>query len=513
MGQKIHPEGFRVGYIHDWKSNWFAEKDFADLLMQDLAIRDHIEHDHYGRGLIARTIAPEPGTNATVQELWNGLHRDDRPRVLADGRADLTQFSNRFPQVEGGVRLLRKVPPVPGRPGRDVRGDLLVPDLASDFDLADLAGAGTRVEQADGEQYLVAEMDGFLDIDADSNQISISENIVHRQGVSVRTTGDLALKGDHFEEFGEIQERRTVEGKSITAHADVYGNIVSTGGEVRLEKNLSGGSAVNRDGPVIVEGLVVNAWVHAPRGEIRLKRAEGAVISGRHVVIEQAIACEIYGDSIDIAEVQGCIVAGNAIRIERAGTRRANTTTVQVVLPQTAPLRKRLAALREDAAELEDEIRRLARHRTEMLGEEELNRYLQLSKRLRSGELKLKPEQRSAVDALARKLAPRLKECSVLSGHIDAIRARREEVEGATAALERQLQDLHDTTRCVIGMVEDGVVIRVQDAPEEGRSIGALAANELKAVLRSANAGGRVLPHADGQAFAWRAGEADAHRS
>ena len=26
MGQKIHPEGFRVGYIHDWKSNWFEEK-------------------------------------------------------------------------------------------------------------------------------------------------------------------------------------------------------------------------------------------------------------------------------------------------------------------------------------------------------------------------------------------------------------------------------------------------------------------------------------------------------
>ena len=26
MGQKIHPEGFRVGYIHDWKSNWFNER-------------------------------------------------------------------------------------------------------------------------------------------------------------------------------------------------------------------------------------------------------------------------------------------------------------------------------------------------------------------------------------------------------------------------------------------------------------------------------------------------------
>ncbi len=42
MGQKIHPEGFRVGYIHDWKSNWFDEKNFADVLQEDMAIRDHI---------------------------------------------------------------------------------------------------------------------------------------------------------------------------------------------------------------------------------------------------------------------------------------------------------------------------------------------------------------------------------------------------------------------------------------------------------------------------------------
>ena len=31
MGQKIHPEGFRVGYIHDWKSNWFNEREFLGL--------------------------------------------------------------------------------------------------------------------------------------------------------------------------------------------------------------------------------------------------------------------------------------------------------------------------------------------------------------------------------------------------------------------------------------------------------------------------------------------------
>lgn len=56
MGQKIHPEGFRVGYIHDWKSNWFADKEFADLLMQDRAIRDHIETKLAHAGLSDITI-------------------------------------------------------------------------------------------------------------------------------------------------------------------------------------------------------------------------------------------------------------------------------------------------------------------------------------------------------------------------------------------------------------------------------------------------------------------------
>jgi small subunit ribosomal protein S3 len=56
MGQKIHPEGFRVGYIHDWKSNWYEDKNFADVLQEDLAIRDHIENKLSHAGLSSITI-------------------------------------------------------------------------------------------------------------------------------------------------------------------------------------------------------------------------------------------------------------------------------------------------------------------------------------------------------------------------------------------------------------------------------------------------------------------------
>ncbi len=61
MGQKIHPEGFRVGYIHDWKSNWFDERNFADLLLEDMAIRDHIEQKLSHAGLSDINIVKQRG--------------------------------------------------------------------------------------------------------------------------------------------------------------------------------------------------------------------------------------------------------------------------------------------------------------------------------------------------------------------------------------------------------------------------------------------------------------------
>ncbi len=43
MGQKVHPGGFRVGVIHDWKSNWWTSRqEFAGYLLEDVKIRRHI---------------------------------------------------------------------------------------------------------------------------------------------------------------------------------------------------------------------------------------------------------------------------------------------------------------------------------------------------------------------------------------------------------------------------------------------------------------------------------------
>lgn len=40
MGQKIHPHGLRLGISSDWKSRWYADKQYADYLAEDIKIRD-----------------------------------------------------------------------------------------------------------------------------------------------------------------------------------------------------------------------------------------------------------------------------------------------------------------------------------------------------------------------------------------------------------------------------------------------------------------------------------------
>ncbi len=48
MGQKVNPNGFRVGVIKDWNTRWYAsKKDFADFLVEDRKIRDFVKKKYY----------------------------------------------------------------------------------------------------------------------------------------------------------------------------------------------------------------------------------------------------------------------------------------------------------------------------------------------------------------------------------------------------------------------------------------------------------------------------------
>ena len=51
MGQKVNPHGLSVGIIKDWDTKWYAEKDFADYLVEDVKIRKFIKNKLYASGV------------------------------------------------------------------------------------------------------------------------------------------------------------------------------------------------------------------------------------------------------------------------------------------------------------------------------------------------------------------------------------------------------------------------------------------------------------------------------
>ncbi|MFP6615894.1 MAG: 30S ribosomal protein S3 [Candidatus Hydrogenedentota bacterium] len=66
MGQKVHPNGFRLGTINTWSSVWYAgKKDYAELLHEDLKLRDYVKKRLYHTG-VARIDIERAGRKAKV---------------------------------------------------------------------------------------------------------------------------------------------------------------------------------------------------------------------------------------------------------------------------------------------------------------------------------------------------------------------------------------------------------------------------------------------------------------
>ena len=52
MGQKVHPYGLRVGVTKDWLAKWYAkDKDFPNILVEDIKIRNYIKEKLYLAGI------------------------------------------------------------------------------------------------------------------------------------------------------------------------------------------------------------------------------------------------------------------------------------------------------------------------------------------------------------------------------------------------------------------------------------------------------------------------------
>ena len=153
MGQKIHPEGFRVGYIHDWKSNWFDEKNFADVLARGPEDpRPHRRQARPRRALRHHDRAPRRGRRRHPHR--PPRHRDrqvgQRSRRPAQGAAQAHRQAGQGEHPRGQAPRARRQAgrPVDRRaaaePGRLPARDETRPDLGDALRRQGRQGPGLR---------------------------------------------------------------------------------------------------------------------------------------------------------------------------------------------------------------------------------------------------------------------------------------------------------------------------------------------------------------------------------
>ena len=95
MGQKVHPYGFRLGYNKTWKSRWFAKKEYADLLHEDLKLKKRLKDQLRAAG-VASIEVERPG-NKLKMTIYTA-----RPGIIIGRKgAEIDRFGRKFRSVRG----------------------------------------------------------------------------------------------------------------------------------------------------------------------------------------------------------------------------------------------------------------------------------------------------------------------------------------------------------------------------------------------------------------------------
>ncbi|MCI7240206.1 MAG: 30S ribosomal protein S3 [Aerococcus suis] len=95
MGQKINPTGLRIGVIKDWDARWYAEKDYADTLHEDLAIREYIQ------GTLSEASVSQVEIERAANKVNVNIHTAKPGMVIGKGGSEVDALRKALSQLTG----------------------------------------------------------------------------------------------------------------------------------------------------------------------------------------------------------------------------------------------------------------------------------------------------------------------------------------------------------------------------------------------------------------------------
>lgn len=145
---KTDPSGLEVTTMEQVKARLDFDEFVAHLWKNGVRyglcekeIREAIDAEPQKSGRVTVAVQKDvtQGTDATTKEATKKLRQDKTPKIHPDGRVDLSQLANFFPQISAEEELLEKIPRKLGTPGMNVGGVTIEPEIPKDFDLASSA--------------------------------------------------------------------------------------------------------------------------------------------------------------------------------------------------------------------------------------------------------------------------------------------------------------------------------------------------------------------------------------
>lgn len=471
-----------------------------------------IESGERGKVQVARWREPVPGKDADMEEKCASLHRDDSPMMNADGQVDLSQFKNRFPQVSAGEPLFRKVPRKPGVPGRRLNGEAVDCGIPKDFDMALLAGPGTRFENREDGEYIVADITGFIEIDKTSNRVAVNEKMVGREGVSMRTTGNLRLTGAEYEEHGEVDAKRVIEGHDMSFKANVYGILVSDGGLITICQNLINGTVRNPAGKIESLGLASASTLEAPGGVVRMKRAEGCMIWADRVEIEHAVCCEIIAAEVVLGNAEGCNIITQGAQIAVSGSYKGRENALTLLIPMQREDKARREEAEKHLLLVQKRIDKVNAEKGELEAKKEFSEFLKLQSGIARGLVKLSAAHADAFRQLHSRMQPTSQRYTALLQALEKLTAELDQTRGLITSLQNQTAHTRPI-HCGVALINGDTVVQSLQCfhSEDGREKNGLA--QMRAWIHGNNQTPVRLYASDSGAFTWSRQTEDAARA
>ena len=85
MGQKVNPHGIRLGIVKDWDAKWYADKDFADNLHEDIRIREYLMGSERKEGILAAAGVSQVEMERSKNRLKLTIHTAKPGLVIGRG--------------------------------------------------------------------------------------------------------------------------------------------------------------------------------------------------------------------------------------------------------------------------------------------------------------------------------------------------------------------------------------------------------------------------------------------